>query len=258
MHVVNAGVVAEVQMVEVVVGRPQGIIVVEEELVILVASDEIVRVTVLKISLKLGASDVVLMSSESVVASDLAVVRVQDAKSSLAAVTTFSDNPAGIFEMLVEVEETLSTAEMDIVPFGSDKVSLVDKSVGVVGLSLLGGVTVSTVVMEGVVIVELDVTRGLGVMGSGEDDGGEVGLVSAFCKGAGSSVVIIGLASGMEAGLSGSVTFVGAVASALRLTESMHISVSVGIIALKGKTVDGSGAVSEIVATLRAGAAPTA
>lgn len=287
----GVGIGVEVEVVVVVVDV--GLVVVEEvELVggrvedlVAGVSGETVTEVVVKVSVKLRGWDGDVVTSENV-ALELLEETATKVTSSLAVVVTLVvfGEPAGIVDVLVETEEVVSTVVMteiaaslptvgvssaERVPFGSGKVNLVDRSVDVVEItfSLLRAGTVSKVVMEGVVIiVEVEVTEGVGVMDSEEVEvtetgaGGSVGVavfISAACKvGAGSSVVV-GLAL-----LSSSVTFVGVVASVVGLTESVHISVSEGVTVFEGETVilDESGTESEIVGTvgvsvaLRAGA----
>lgn len=138
---------------------------------------------------------------------------------------------------------------------------------------MLGAGTVSEVVMEGpVMVVELEVTERLGVMDSGEGEvtetvaGGSAGvvvLVRVVGKVEVGSSAVETLVSGIEALLSSTAPFVGVVAAAVGLTESVHISVSEGVTVLEGETVKSveSGTEFEIVGTVgvvvsvRAGAA---
>lgn len=230
------------------------------------------------VSLGIGGGDVVLVTDET---KELAeVTEVESASVTELVVADMSD-------MLVEGKEAVVTTEIaasppaagvastERTPFGSGKVDLVDRFVDFVetGLSLEGAKAVSEVVMEGVaIVVELEVTERLGVMDSEEMEvtetvaRGSVGvvvLVRVVGKVVVGSSVVVALASGIEGLLSSSVTFVGVVAAAVGLTESVHISASEGSTVLEGEIVKlvESGTEFEIVSTVgvvvavRAGAA---
>lgn len=239
---VDVGLVV-VEEVEMVGGRAEEIRLEEE---VMEATGE---TAVVMVSLELGGGDVSVTDETKV--TELA--EVTDSSQASATELMVADKPGGTSDMLVEGEEAVVVTEIAASPpaaaasaagvasterttFGSGKVDLVDRFVDVVEteLSLLGAETVSEVVMEGVVIVvELEVTERLGVMDSVEVTetvaGGSVGvvvLVRVVSKVEVSSSVVVALASGIEGLLSSSVTFVGVVAAAVGLAESVHISVS--------------------------------
>lgn len=210
------------------------------------------------------------MTDETTVAELVEVTEVESSQASATEVVA-ADEPGGISDMLVEGEEAVVMTEIaapppaagaastERTPFGSERVNLVDRFVDVVEteLSLPGAETVSEVVMEGVVtVVEFDVTERLGVMDSEEVEvtktevGGSVGVVVLDVKVEVGGSVVVTLASAIEGLLSGSVTFVGVVAAAVGLTESVHISVSEGGTVLV-KSAE-SGTEFEIVGTVEA------
>lgn len=240
---------------------------------------------VVMVSLEFRGGDVVLVTDGTKVTEQAEVTEVDSSPASGTDLVVV-DKPDGISDVLVEGEEeeeedvvmteiaaSGAAAANERIPSGSGKADSVDRCVDAVetGLLLLGAETVSEVVMEGAVIVaELEVTERLGVMDSEEVEvtetvaGGSVGVVELVWVvrnvAVGSSVVV---ASGMEGLLSGSVTFVGVVAAAVGLTESVHISVSEDGTVLEGEIVKlvESGTEFEIVSTVgvvvavRAGAA---
>lgn len=182
-----------------------------------------------------------------------------------------------ISDMLVEDIEAVVTTDAatspaaaaavvtltDRIPFDSREDDAVDRFVDVMDtkLSMRGEVTVSEVVMEGVVVVVLEVTEGLGVVDSEEVQvtetvaGGSVGVVvleRVVGKVVDGRSGVVALASGIEGLPSGSVTSVGVVAAALGLTESVHISVTAGGTVLEGEivTLVESGTEFEIVGSV--------
>lgn len=275
---VDVGLIASavVEEVEVVGGRAAELAVEEQ---VMGASCETAAVI---ISLELGGGDVVVVTNESDVTELLDVTEVDSATGLMVV-----DEPDGISDVLVEGKEAAVVTEIAASPtaawvasaertiFGSGKVDLVDRFVDAVEteISLLGAEAVSEVVMEGlVIVVELEVTGRLGVMESEEGvevtetvAGGSVGVVVlvsvAGTVEVGNSVVGI-LASGTEASLLSTVPFVGVVAAAGGLTESVHISVSEGGTVLEGETVTSAesgveivGAAGAVVAAVVVGAA---
>ena len=252
-----------------------GLVVMVEEVVLVVGGAVQTRVGelvmgasgesgVVMVSLELGGGDVFLVTEETKVTGQVEVADTE--KSSLATVTELVETSDGVSDMLVvpTVAMTEITASLQTVriSFGSGKVNLVDRFVDVVGteLSLLGAEIVSEVEME-VIVVNLEVTERLGVMDSEGVEvtetgaGGSVG-VAVLVRDAGKIEVgisvVVALASGMEALLSNSVTFVGVAASTVVLTEPMHISESEGVTVLEGEivTLVESGTESEIVGTV--------
>lgn len=264
MQLVDVGlVVVVVEEVELGGGR------VEE--VVMGASGE---TGVVMASLEFGGGDVVLVTDETKVAE---LVEVTEMGSSPASVTGLV-----VSNLLVECEEAVMMtgitasppasggASTERIPFGSGKVDLVNKCVDAMEtrFSLLGAETIFGVVTEGVVIVvELEVTEMFGVMEvevtetvAGGSVGAEVLVRVVGTVVVGGSVVV---ASGIDGLLSSSVTFVGVVAAAVGLTESVHISVLEGGTVLEGEIVklvesgtefEIAGKVERVVVAVRAGA----
>lgn len=248
MQSVDVGLVVVVEEVALVEGRA-GETKVEE--LVMAASGE---TGVVMLSLELGGGDVVLVTEETIV-TELEEVAETD-------VVEKSDGVSDMLVPSVVMTEIAASLPTERIAFGSGKVNLVDRFVDIVEteLSLLGAETVSEVVME-VIVVELEVTERLGVMDSKGVEvtetgaGGSVGvvvLVRVVGKVEVGSSVVVALASGAEALLSGSVTFVGVIAAAVALTESVHISVSEGVTVPEGEVVTlvESGTESEIVGTV--------
>lgn len=191
------------------------------------------------VMVSLGGGDVVLVSDETNVTEQ----EVTEGESSLASVTEFvlADKPEGISDVLVEGEEAVVATEIAESPpaAGSTEgeVDVVDRFVVETELSLLGAETLSEVVMESVVIVvEVEVTERLGMTDSeevvevtegvaGGSAGGVVLVMVVLEMEVGGSAVV---SSGIEVLLSCSVTFVGVVAAAVGLAESVLVSVSAG------------------------------
>lgn len=180
-----------------------------------------------------------------------------------------ADGPSRALDMAAVGEEAVgrmatsppaaATGSTDGITFGSDKSDSVCTFVDVAAeLSSLGAETVSEVVVEGKV-TELEVTEMLGVMGSEEMEGTEA-VVGASV---GEMVVrVVGMAweGGSVVAASGtvlsssSITFVGVVAAAVGLIESVHISVSEGVTVLEEGTIKPAESRDELE-TVGAGAA---
>lgn len=264
MHSVDAGVVVVVvKEVQVLRGRAEET---REE-------EELTGVSGAMELLESDGCDVVLMADE------IKVTELTEMDSSTDSGTELMRADAS--DMLVEGREAVVMTEVASPPaagvastertaVGSGEVSLVDRSVDTVDttFSLVAAGTISTGVMEVVAVVECGVTERLGVMESEEVTVGAVGvsvggvaLVSVVGELVVAKSVAVALASGTD-GLS-SVSSAFAVAAAVELTASVHISVLESSTVFEGGVVRsvGSGTEFEIVSTegvaaaLRAGAA---